>query len=112
VKSWIFRETGFSIRRGNLEIGVNGLLVNGERTSFINSLQDLEDLQEILGSGACGFVKKVRHKPTGKIFAIKVFFRFFALEKRERLAFDLDFFVCRQSPSMSTKRHWTKNSSN
>jgi hypothetical protein len=51
---------------------MNGLLVNGERTSFIDSLQDLEDMQQILGSGACGVVKKVRHKPTGKIFAIKV----------------------------------------
>jgi hypothetical protein len=51
---------------------MNGLLVNGERTSFIDSLQDLEDMQQILGSGACGVVKKVRHRPTGKIFAIKV----------------------------------------
>jgi serine/threonine protein kinase len=65
------QDSGFCIRQGNLEIGINGLLVNGERTSFIDSLQDLEDMQQILGSGACGVVKKVRHKPTGKIFAVK-----------------------------------------
>lgn len=34
--------------------------------------RDVEDLHQDLGSGAYGFVKKMRHKETGLVMAVKV----------------------------------------
>ena len=30
------------------------------------------DLMCVIGSGTCGEVSKMKHKPTGKVFAVKV----------------------------------------
>jgi hypothetical protein len=56
----------------DISIGRNGLIVNGKQTSTVKSLDELEDTNEILGAGSFGVVKKVRHKPTGEYFALKV----------------------------------------
>lgn len=47
-------------------------MVNGKPTSHIRSLSELEDLGQILGTGSFGVVKKVKHKVTGEIYAMKV----------------------------------------
>jgi mitogen-activated protein kinase kinase 1 len=54
----------------NITIGERGLIVNGERSSIIEGLTDLEDIC-VLGSGACGIVKKVKHKTSNQIYALK-----------------------------------------
>jgi hypothetical protein len=58
----------------DISIGLGGLMVNGKPTSHIRSLDELEDMGEILGTGSFGVVKKVKHKVTGNIYAMKVRF--------------------------------------
>ena len=55
-----------------ISIGVNGIVVNGKAASKIHNLDDLQDTGHILGSGSFGVVKKVKHKATHEIFALKV----------------------------------------
>jgi len=45
---------------------------NGTKASFVESLDELEDLNQILGTGSFGVVKKVRRAKTGDIFAVKI----------------------------------------
>jgi len=47
-------------------------VVDGKKTSSILSLNDLEDLKEVLGSGVSGSVRKVLHKGTNNIYALKI----------------------------------------
>lgn len=55
----------------DISIGMGGLMVNGKPTSHIRSLVELEDMGQILGTGSFGVVKKVRHKVSGEIYALK-----------------------------------------
>lgn len=40
---------------------------------MIHNLEELEDTGEILGRGSAGVVKRVKHKTTGHVFALKVY---------------------------------------
>lgn len=64
--------TGFgTITSGNISIGPHGLVVDGKRSSAFDSLSDFEDMQQELGRGVSGTVRKVCHRPTNRIFALK-----------------------------------------
>lgn len=55
-----------------LSLGADGLFVDGKRCGIFSSLSDLSDKDELLGTGVSGTVKKVTHKATGKLYALKV----------------------------------------
>ncbi len=59
----------------DLRIGRTGLRINGEAARAVQlevKPEDLEDLEVTLGSGASSVVRKVRHRPTGLVLAMKV----------------------------------------
>jgi mitogen-activated protein kinase kinase 1 len=61
-----------TISKDNISIGPDGLTVDGARVNpAITSLKELEDTDELLGTGVSGSVRKVRHKSTGHIYALK-----------------------------------------
>jgi len=64
--------SGFGIiRSGSISIGPGGLVVDGKNSSTFSSLEDLEDLNVLLGSGVSGSVRKVLHRQSGKFYAVK-----------------------------------------
>eukprot|EP01125_Pyxidicula_operculata_P014199 TRINITY_DN4723_c0_g1_i1.p1 TRINITY_DN4723_c0_g1~~TRINITY_DN4723_c0_g1_i1.p1 ORF type:complete len:337 (-),score=29.26 TRINITY_DN4723_c0_g1_i1:178-1188(-) len=72
VEREIKPESVGTISSGNITIGINGLVVEGKRaSSTVESFSDLIDLNQTLGSGASGTVRKVKHVVTGKFFALK-----------------------------------------
>mmetsp|Transcript_14 Transcript_14/g.15 ORF Transcript_14/g.15 Transcript_14/m.15 type:complete len:361 (+) Transcript_14:10-1092(+) len=55
-----------------VSIGKTGLRVNGKQASFVESLEDLEDMHKDLGEGTFAVVKKYRHTKTKKVIAVKI----------------------------------------
>lgn len=66
--------TGFgNISSGNISIGRDGLVVDGKKVSAeFNSLDDLVDMNVVLGSGISGTVRKYQCIRTGNIYAMKI----------------------------------------
>jgi len=66
--------SGFgTISKDNLSIGPDGLTVDGVRVNReVASLNETQDTDELLGTGVSGSVRKVKHKSTGKVYALKV----------------------------------------
>lgn len=45
-----------------------------EGTEYMTDVKEMQDIEE-LGNGTCGHVVKMRHLPSGKIIAVKVYFQ-------------------------------------
>lgn len=56
----------------DLQISKEGMKIGPAQGDSTFKLEDMEDLSVILGSGASGTVKKMKHKPTGTLVAVKV----------------------------------------
>ncbi|KAJ8918951.1 hypothetical protein NQ315_016853 [Exocentrus adspersus] len=65
---------------GDLKIG--GLL-------YKTDIKDMEDLEE-LGNGTCGHVVKMKHKPSGKIIAVKQMRRSGNADENKRIIMDIE----------------------
>ena len=63
------------------------LLINNERIK--TSMNDFEDICE-LGSGTCGLVKKMQHKQSGQLIAVKQMRITGNAEENKRIIMDLD----------------------
>jgi len=65
--------TGFgSITSGGISIGRNGLVVDGAKvSSAVDTLEDLVDLNVVLGSGVSGTVRLVKSRKNEQTYALK-----------------------------------------
>ena len=63
---------GLKVAREDFEINTDGMNHISSGQVIVGNLQkeDLE-IQDIIGNGACGYVYKAIHKPTGKVLALK-----------------------------------------
>jgi hypothetical protein len=65
-------ETG-SFEKGGFKIKASGISATPARRGDFSSLTlDQLDVLDTLGAGACGTVRRARHRPTGKTLALKV----------------------------------------
>lgn len=65
----------------------NELSMGGKRHPV--KMTDMEQLGD-LGSGTCGHVVKMRHRPTGKVLAVKQMRRSGNREENKRITMDLE----------------------
>lgn len=74
----------------------NVLTIGGQQ--YRVDMTDLEKLGD-LGSGTCGHVVKMRHRPTGKVLAVKQMRRSGNREENKRITMDLEVVLrCRDCP--------------
>lgn len=87
----------------DLRIGRTGLRINGEAARAVQlevKPEDLEDLEVTLGSGASSVVRKVRHRPSGLVLAMKVIGLDVTEEVRNKLFVELRTYHSSSHPSI------------
>lgn len=72
------------------ELTLNTGILNFQDHGRYSFTMDDFDLISVIGSGTCGEVSKMKHKPTGRVLAVKKMCQSYNAEEQKRIIMDLD----------------------